>query len=488
MPRPASLRPVPAAALLAALLLLAPGARAAPEPSPSPPPPPEAIDRAIEAGATWLLGEQDARGTFGGGSDPLGPTALAAFALLHAGVREGARARAARGLERALRWLDREGPGLAATRPREAGTYAAALLLLALRERGRAQDRPRMQRLADQVAGGQARNGQWGYQVGGGPPPDTGDNSNAQFALLALGAAAAEGLTVGPAALARARAWWREAQQPDGGFGYSSGGSRHSASTGSMTAAGIACLALLDAAEGRPSPDPALGPALAHLTAVFRPDRNPGPVADRVRQRQRAAGRGWLHYYLWTVERALVLAGHERLGETDWYAAGAAHLIATQHKDGSWRGERPLYATCFALLFLTRAADPPRAFTPRAAPPRVTTPRPEALPAGETPAEAPAQAPAPLGREAAAQAVAGWLAQEEAAATRAARCRAGGPWCTFALVRALDLPDRAARRRAFETLHELLPPERLRGVDRHPLARGRLEGWVRRELCAGRDQ
>ena len=44
---------------------------------------------------------------------------------------------------------------------------------------------------------------------------------------------------------ARAAAWWREHPQDDGGFGYASGGGHPSATSGSMTAAGIASLAQL---------------------------------------------------------------------------------------------------------------------------------------------------------------------------------------------------------------------------------------------------
>lgn len=463
---------------LLALLGAGPPVRAGEE---ARPPTPEAIDLAIEKGVGWLVSEQDAQGTWGSRSEPLGPTALAVYALLHAGLREGQDLPASRRLARAFAWLDDNGPGRGRARPDDSGTYAVSLLLLLLRERARPEDRPRMQALADRLVAQQALNGQWDY---GGRPPrrsDVGDNSNTHFAVFALGAAVGEGLLVPRAALEAARTWWCSSAQTDGGWGYASGGSLASASTGSMTCAGIACLALLDAALSAPEvgpgpPSEQAGAGLGFLASVFRVDRNHGPTMDRSRERQRGGGRGWLHYYLWTLERAMVLGGQERVAGKDWYALGAAHLLATQKDDGSWRQEHPLYGTCFALLFLSRAADPPRAYTPRPAERSAgvpVTPSPQGD-AREDPAFAPPPEPAPPGTPAE------WLGEDLAPGVLAQRVRLAGPAALLPLVEALDHPDRARRRRAHEALVELLPEERTRAIDRHPLPRGRLHRWLRR--------
>jgi hypothetical protein len=284
---------------------------------------PAAIDAAIERGVDYLRREQRPDGTWAGGSQVLGHTALGALALLHAGLVEDGRERGDRTLARALSAIDAQGPGRGRSADRDPGTYATSLLLLALRDRGREVDVPRMQRLADLLVRTQADNGQWGYSGepgdSGRDGPEVGDNSNAQFAVLALGAAVGEGLKVPPEAVARARAWWRSAAQPDGGFGYSSGGGRKSESSGSMTGAGIACLAVLEAASAppasapAPSKDPVLLAAVKRLEKGFSVERNFGPATGAAGERQRSAGRGWLHYYLWTLERAMVLAGIERL-------------------------------------------------------------------------------------------------------------------------------------------------------------------------------
>lgn len=452
---------------LLALAAPVPAARAADPPAPG------AVDEAIEKGVAWLLDEQRADGTWGTGSRAFGHTVLVALTLVHAGLEEDAGCRA---FDRAIHWLDRNGPGLRRTRDQDADTYSTSLLVLLLRARGLAAE-PRMRRAVALLERGQAANGQWSYAPkAGGKGHDAGDNSNTQFAVLALGSALGEGVPVDDEVLERAWSWWRSSAQEDGGYGYASGGSLASASTGSMTAAGVASLSILEAAfagratdtreEGAPT-SRLLEDAISRLADGFSVDTNFGPAQGGAGQRQRNAGRGWLHYFLWSVERAMVLSGRERLGDHDWYAEGAAHLLATQKKDGSWRGEHPLYATCFALLFLTRAADPPRAFTPPDRPRAPAT-------AGDTPpAETPEDDRLPAGD------VKDWLRTglEHDALCRA--CLALGPKSLLALVDALRSPDAKVRQRANETLRALLGDERVGKADRHPLARGRLKLWVR---------
>jgi len=463
-------------------LLGPPAARAEDAPAP---PTPEATDAAIERGVAWLIGEQKGRGTWGPRSKAVGPTALAAYALLHAGVAEEDGTRAGKRLGQALQFLERKGPGRGRRADPKVGTYELALMLLLLRSRGRPEDRERMQCLADRLCARQSENGQWWYLPEGRGRPRTGDNSNAQFAVLALGAAVGEGLSVDPDRLASARRWWLSAAQPSGGFGYSSGGSTKSAATGSMTAAGVACLAILDAAlgtEGLPPEAAAVRRrAVAFLADVFSVRRNHGPAQGRAGQRQRNAGRGWVHYYLWTVERAMVLHGDRRLGTHDWYPEGVAHLLGSQAKDGSWRQEQPVYATCFALLFLSRAADPPRAFTPHSARPGPPAPKGPVTGPPKPAAPDPAR-PLPGAQPSPAEAtgtVADWLREDLPPGVLAERCRGLGASSLRGLLRALRARDAQVRQRAFEALRELLPTERTERVDRHPLPRGRLDLWLR---------
>ena len=69
--------------------------------------------------------------------------------------------------------------------------------------------------------------------------------------------------------------------------------------------------------------------------------------------------RNWLHYFLYSIERAGVLSGVDTVNGHDWFFEGAQYLVATQYEDGHWvdrTGE--LYNTCFALLFLKRGTIP----------------------------------------------------------------------------------------------------------------------------------
>jgi hypothetical protein len=62
------------------------------------------------------------------------------------------------------------------------------------------------------------------------------------------------------------------------------------------------------------------------------------------------------YYYLWTLERAMVLFGVNNVNGNDWYKWGAQILLRNQNPaNGSWNGAYPgVPDTCFALLFLKR--------------------------------------------------------------------------------------------------------------------------------------
>ncbi len=71
----------------------------------------------------------------------------------------------------------------------------------------------------------------------------------------------------------------------------------------------------------------------------------------------------WYFYYMYGLERAGVLSDRVHIGRHDWYREGAEALMSLQAGDGSWggEGEGQTCATCFALLFLTRATVPVKA-------------------------------------------------------------------------------------------------------------------------------
>jgi hypothetical protein len=206
------------------------------------------------------------------------------------------------------------------------------------------------------------------------------DNSNTQFATLALWVARRHALPT-EQALARLDARFRAGQNADGGWGYKlhagSPGLRggRSNSTATMTAAGLLGLAVGHGAAGEAAarPEPAAkAPAkparpvadatkdlvvrnglLALGTAVGQ------PVGDRKARGQEPAlqGGGRLYYFLWSLERVAVAYGLQTVGKKDWYTWGSEVLLANQQPDGSWQGAfgRGGADTCFALLFLKRA-------------------------------------------------------------------------------------------------------------------------------------
>ncbi len=165
------------------------------------------------------------------------------------------------------------------------------------------------------------------------------------------------------------------------GFGYTPG----EMATGSMTTGGLSSLLTVKAILlEQHELDPELGrrleqgiwDAIAWLGANYDLEANP-PV-----------GALWHYYYLYGLERALVIAGKQTLDGRDWYREGAELLLSAQRPDGRWTPPSPLagfggfvaqepYATthldtCFALLFLKRAALTP--LRPLLDPPAVVTP------------------------------------------------------------------------------------------------------------------
>jgi len=93
-------------------------------------------------------------------------------------------------------------------------------------------------------------------------------------------------------------------------------------------------------------------------------------------QRRQIVEKCFEPYDWYSVERAGILAGVERMAGLDWYGDGASLLMDAQGADGHWIGSRgyPAFTgdpaaqkaaavpvdTCFALLFLKRATMPVR--------------------------------------------------------------------------------------------------------------------------------
>ena len=305
------------AAALLLVLLTAPG------------PSKKEADAAVRRGIAWLRTEQKADGSFG--QNP-GESGLCLMALRHSGVPAADRAcmRAARYLERALP---------------DGSVYGAALGMLALLAQSPERHKQEITKLVKHLVAGQCRNGQWSYAYRATARKKAGDNSNTQLAILALAAARARRFVVPKDVFEKCGQYFVGSQNEDGGFGYSA--RQRKRSYGSMTAGGAMALVLCGADAKA---------AFQWLGTGFDPKKNRGAAAAFGKKKGKRGDNFWKHYWLWSVERACSVGKRKELGGHDWYAEGAKHLIATQHRNGDWKSpERAVQATCFALLFLSRS-------------------------------------------------------------------------------------------------------------------------------------
>jgi hypothetical protein len=188
----------------------------------------------------------------------------------------------------------------------------------------------------------------------------TTDNSNTQFAMLALWAARRHEVPV-KRSLNLLIYRFRTSQNGDGrwGYAYRQGGGENGSEA-------MTCVGLIGLAIGHRQVQEARGEGAAGVGArdqqlvrgfvalsnfIGRPLAELGPGAV-LRQPNL--------YFLWSVERVGVLYGVPKIGGKDWYRWGAQVLVANQQGEGNWtgglyHGNNPVLDTCFALLFLKRA-------------------------------------------------------------------------------------------------------------------------------------
>jgi hypothetical protein len=310
------------------------------------------VRNAIRLGSENLLNVHRERGTWDEMTQyPGGVTGLCTLALLSAGVEPSDPQ-----LQKALAYLrDLE--------PKK--TYSVALQTMALCAAEPRRDLPLIQRNAQWLESNQVtqgdRSGSWSY-----PQKVGGDNSNSQFAVLALHEAQRVGAKVSPQTWQLAADYWSRTQNPDGSWGYQPGWE----GTGSMTCAGIGAWVICSGKVASASaqvengrvecclphdPNDALERAVGWLARNFSVQRNPG---------QGGRGAQWHYYYLYGLERVGRLTARRFIGDHDWYREGAEYLVAKQdgfshHWAGSGHSEDNEHiATSLALLFLSKGRRP----------------------------------------------------------------------------------------------------------------------------------
>jgi hypothetical protein len=190
-----------------------------------------------------------------------------------------------------------------------------------------------------------------------------GDNSNTQFALLAIWTARRHDIPTDQALLA-AYMRFHTSQCADGGWAYHP---NPAGATPSMT-----CVGLLGEAMGH-----GVAPEVVALNPKSPKDLLAKPALED-EQIKKGLGKLSRHigdpstdekrtsfpmenlYLLWSVERVAMLYDLKTINGKDWYGWGAQILVHNQDTQGAWpassyHGQNPPLNTCFALLFLRRS-------------------------------------------------------------------------------------------------------------------------------------
>ena len=313
------------------------------------------VQEAIQKGADYLRGRQSPIGTWnewqtgGVSSQPGGVSALVALALLNSGADPAEPV-----IQRSLAKIRTSTPSY---------TYVVSLQTMVLCRAQPEQDLLTIRRNvrwleAKQITTGQ-RKGGWSYPMG------VGDNSNSQFALLALFEAEQVGVEVNSQTWRLAKSYWEDGQNPDGSWGYQ----RDTPGTGSMTCAGIASMVIsddrvggldakiegdrIDCCQRDRGNNDRIVRALEWMGRHFSITNNPG--SPRLL---------WHYYYLYGLERVGRMTAHRFIGGHDWYREGADFLVRQQDKlSGYWRASSPAeddpeIASSLALLFLSKGRRP----------------------------------------------------------------------------------------------------------------------------------
>jgi hypothetical protein len=329
------------------------------------------VNSAIARGAAFLekLQRPDG-GWIEYDSQPGGVTALCTLALLNCGRNP----KEHESVRKALLYLEKQ--------PDPDRTYNASLMIMAFAQADAKKYAPTIKKLAVALAARQMRDdrtkGGWSYK---GPNDGNSDNSNTQFAILALHEAEKAGAKITDQTWQLALNYWQQPgmQNSSGGFGY---GLNQQNATGSMTCAGIASLIII---RDRLQPGDA-SVHNGHLQCCGKqPDANPVEEAMRWLGNSFSVERnpnreGSLLYYLYALERVGRISGQryfvtrkppgrpvgfETPALHDWYREGCDFLLGFQDKlGGGWIGtgqmgeNRPEVGTSFALLFLSKGRRP----------------------------------------------------------------------------------------------------------------------------------
>ncbi|MDO5309299.1 MAG: DUF4159 domain-containing protein [Planctomycetia bacterium] len=331
----------------------------------------EATQEAIKGAVDFLRDKQRSHGEWDEypGYKP-GTTSLCTLALLTAGLDKDDPT-----IAKALDYLREFSPA------QQNQTYPVSLQTMVFCLADPEKDRQRIEAnvawlLERQMKTQNEHHGGWSY-VGDHQASERSDNSNSQFAILALYEAELVGVHIEEEVWQSAEDYWLRMQNDDGSWGYRSSslnpaGFASGYGTGSMTCAGIAALAICSgvreaaraSAEGdnirccQDVDDPIaahINRGLNWLGKHFKAHANPG----------RAEGsESYFFYYLYGLERVGRLTANRFVGQSDWYREGAEVLLRRKGAFSQfWVAQKDLgnnncVSTSFALLFLSKGRWP----------------------------------------------------------------------------------------------------------------------------------
>jgi len=317
----------------------------------------EAVRAAVEKGKKFLWSQQRSDGSWKGfrGKYPVGPSCLAAYALLASGVSP-LEAR----MEKALEWLSKQ----PCTKTYSLGLRCNVWLLANRETKGKYS--PLLRKDVIQLVTS-TRDGSYNYDSLG-KGKSSGDNSNSQFGVLGVWAGALGLAEISSGYWRLVARHWQLCQHRDGGWSYRHGGKAGKKpnpaageSRATMTAAGLATLFVCFDnlfAEKFVNCD---------VSTQFKPITQGLSWMDRHFVTALAGGKGahnWgkhFCYFLYGVERVGLASGYKYFGTADWYKLGARRLLALQNPNGSFRADKEfagVIPTGFAMLFLVRGQHP----------------------------------------------------------------------------------------------------------------------------------
>lgn len=330
---------------------------------------PSKISKAVDGGVRYLRSLQSKNGIWEYRGNEIGMTALAGWTLLEARVpaQDPSLQKAAKELRKRCVELT--------------STYGLSLAIIFFDRLADPRDRPLIQAIGIRLLAGQNQFGGWSYECaitaeaaktlalhlqeagkaqepGKRLPEDLsnlidgisrqpkaaefGDNSNTQFAMLALWVARRHGLPV-DTALALVDERFRRTQFPQGSWGYNR--------VLYMPRATMTCAGLLGLALGQ-----GVKIKAGEKAQDIRADAKAKMALRALEQfMQTSPIDGLRCYLLFSLERMAVIYNLKVVGKLDWFEWGARELLGRQRADGSWPGDHGPADTCFALLFLSRA-------------------------------------------------------------------------------------------------------------------------------------